>query len=337
MGANTSIEWCHRSFSPWWGCQRVSPGCERCFAEAFAKRVGQKVWGPQAPRRFFGDKHWDEPRRWNKLAARLGERRRVFCSSMADVFEDRDDLDEPRARLWKLIEETPALDWLLLTKRPQNHEMVPLAWQTGTRRPANVWFGCTAEDQRRADDRIPHLLAATWPAVRFVSYEPALERVNFSPWLPEVGRAVECVTCGRTKNPRGRSAALESANGYCSRDACSGYDAEPRAGELWPGESRRDFGFPRELAERPVIDWVICGGESGPGARPFHLAWARSTIAACRRAGTAVFVKQLGADPVASEPTPGVFVDLKLRDRKGGDPSEWPAGEWPREFPGGAR
>jgi protein gp37 len=183
VGKDTEIAWTDHSFNPWWGCARVSPGCERCYAETFSKRVGLKVWGQQAERRFFGDKHWAEPLKWNRDAAAAGVRRRVFCASMADVFEDRRDLDEHRHLLWSLIAETPALDWLLLTKRPENHEMVPLAWQTGSRRPLNVWLGVTAENQEYAERRIPLLLDAHWPAVRFVSYEPALGPVDFWAFL----------------------------------------------------------------------------------------------------------------------------------------------------------
>jgi len=174
MGIDTKIEWCHHTFNPWWGCVRVSPGCEHCYAEAFDKRVGRSDWGVRAERRLFGDKHWAEPLKWNRDAIAAGERRRVFCASMADVFEDRRDLHDQRARLWGLIEETPGLDWLLLTKRPENHELVPFAWQTGSRRPENLWFGTTCEDQQRFNERVLHLRAATWPTVRFLSMEPLL-------------------------------------------------------------------------------------------------------------------------------------------------------------------
>lgn len=158
MGKTTGIEWCDATFNPWWGRAKVSPACKSCYAEAFAKRVGQKVWGETSDRRFFGEGHWTEPERWSRDAQKAGIRRRVFCASMADVFEDRRDLDEHRERLWNLIERTPWLDWLLLTKRPENHGMVPLAWQTGSRHPANVWLGCTAENQEYVDSRTSHLL-----------------------------------------------------------------------------------------------------------------------------------------------------------------------------------
>lgn len=182
MGDKTGIEWCDHTFNPWWGCTKVSEGCNNCYAEAMDKRLGGGHWGKGSPRREFGARHWDEPRRWDDAARKAGVRRRVFCASMADVF-DAEVPDSWRDVLWLLIEKTPHLDWLMLTKRPQNHEMVPTAWQTGTRRPANVWLGVTAENQARANERIPTLLRAPWPAVRFVSYEPALGPIDLTSYL----------------------------------------------------------------------------------------------------------------------------------------------------------
>lgn len=98
MGADSKIEWTHHTFNPWWGCTRVSPGCEHCYAETFAKRVGVK-WGVQADRRVFADKHWAEPIKWNRSAGERRVRERVFCASMADVFEDRPELTAERAKL----------------------------------------------------------------------------------------------------------------------------------------------------------------------------------------------------------------------------------------------
>src|SRR5947208_2303347 len=120
MGRYSSIEWTHHTFNPWWGCQKVSAACDNCYAEIWAKRTGQDLWGSTAERRLFGEKHWSEPIRWHQEASLAGRRERVFCASMADVFERRADLNEERRRLWKVIERTPSLDWLLLTKRPQN-------------------------------------------------------------------------------------------------------------------------------------------------------------------------------------------------------------------------
>jgi protein gp37 len=178
MASNSSISWTNHTFNPWWGCVKVSPACDRCYAEAWAKRVGQGVWGVAAPRRFFGNSHWKEPVKWNSHAENQGKRARVFCASMADVFERRTELNPHRERLWELIRNTPWLDWLLLTKRPQHiATMVPWA----ARWPENVWIGTTVENQKYADIRIPFLLQHN-AAVRFVSVEPLLGPVDLSAW-----------------------------------------------------------------------------------------------------------------------------------------------------------
>lgn len=180
MGRNSSIEWTHHTFNPWWGCTKVSPACRHCYAETWARRVGQDVWGVKAPRRFFTDAHWREPLIWNREAADTQTRRRVFCASMADVFEARSDLNEHRSRLWELIAQTPWLDWLLLTKRPGSVlRLVP--WQSG-KWPPNVWLGTTVENQLWADKRVPLLLEC--PAItHFLSCEPLLGPINLSKWL----------------------------------------------------------------------------------------------------------------------------------------------------------
>lgn len=184
MAKNSSIEWTHHTFNPWWGCTKVSQACKFCYAETWAKRVGVDVWGSRAPRRVFSDQHWREPLRWNAEAAREGARRRVFCASMADVFEDRRELELQRERLWQVIQDTAWLDWLLLTKRPGNvGRMVP--WKD--RWPANVWLGTTVEDQKCAEHRIP-LLVRQPAACRFLSCEPLLGPVDLSSWLRRTKR-----------------------------------------------------------------------------------------------------------------------------------------------------
>lgn len=178
MARDSKIEWTHHTFNPWWGCVRVSPACVHCYAETFAHRLGASLWGRTAERRFFGAEYWRQPVRWNRDAQLAGERRRVFCASMADLFEGRADLHEWRAKLWPLIESTPHLDWLLLTKRAHNiARMVP--WHDTW--PANVWIGTTAENQKYADLRIPQLLEL--PArVRFISAEPLLGPLTIRRW-----------------------------------------------------------------------------------------------------------------------------------------------------------
>ena len=197
MGKNSRIEWTNHTFNPWWGCTKVSAACKHCYAEAWAKRVGQSVWGPNANRRFFGDTHWAEPIKWHGEALAAGQRRRVFCASMADVFEDRRDLDAWRAKLWALIDATPQLDWLLLTKRP---EMVGRLVPWGVHWPHNIWLGTTVEHQEAAESRLMYL--ATLPAViRFISAEPLLGSLDLTPWL---GTTINWVITGGESGPNAR-------------------------------------------------------------------------------------------------------------------------------------
>lgn len=322
MGENSSIQWTTHTFNPWIGCQRVSPGCTNCYAEALDKRWGGALvdgvktlrWGPKAPRVRTSPANWRKPLTWNKAAEKAGERHRVFCSSLADVFEDRPELVSWRLELLDLIRRTPHLDWLLLTKRPQDirrlleescasqhgghadYETATTdwvdAWLVGET-PSNVWLGTTVEDQQRANERIPHLLSV--PAVvRFLSCEPLIERVT----LPRL-----CLCgCGKTE-----AEALA--------------EPSPLNREQREADMRVGLG----------IDWVIIGGESGHGARPFMIDWARDLVRQCRSAGAAPFVKQLGARPTNST------TDLHLHDSAGGDMAEWPADLRVREFPATAR
>lgn len=180
--AETSIAWCDYTFNPWWGCTEVSPACDNCYARVFSHRLGLELWGNEAPRRFFSDAHWNQPRAWNRRAERDGIRYRVFAASMADVLErgtgpNRLDMAAARRRLWSLIEECPALDWLLLSKRWENLDLVPATWLA--RWPAHVWAGATGEDQRHLEFRSRRLREA--PAgVRFLSIEPMLGPVDLT-------------------------------------------------------------------------------------------------------------------------------------------------------------
>jgi protein gp37 len=180
MGKDSRIEWTHHTFNPWWGCVKVSPACDHCYAESWAKRVGSDVWGPESARRFFTDTHWREPVKWNREATAEGVRRRVFCASMADVFENRDDLVEPRKRLLELIDATPMLDWLLLTKRIH---LVKKLLPKGYKLPAHVWLGTTVENDEYARKRVKYLLEFDTPSVRFVSCEPLLGELDLTRYL----------------------------------------------------------------------------------------------------------------------------------------------------------
>jgi protein gp37 len=189
MAENSKIEWTTHTFNPWTGCTKVSPACDHCYAEGWAKRSGHVEWGPHGDRR--RTKTWNNPVKWNREAEGAIERPRVFCASLADVFDNHKSIQpEWRADLWALITATPNLDWLLLTKRPQNiKRFIPSSWEARGC-PDNVWLGTTVENQEEAERRIPHLVAV--PArVRFLSCEPLLGPLDLSPWL-----AVEQITLG---------------------------------------------------------------------------------------------------------------------------------------------
>lgn len=183
---DTKIQWATHTFNPWWGCVRVSPGCENCYAETFSHRLGKDIWGATAQRQLFGVKHWNEPLKWNRAAKAAGERHRVFCASMADVCEIHRDpevqaqLDAARRNLAAVITLTDHLDWLLLTKRPDNFRKVFPKSLFGGEYPKNIWPGTTAEDQRRLDERAPHLLDLHEFPVRFLSCEPLLSGIDLS-------------------------------------------------------------------------------------------------------------------------------------------------------------
>lgn len=213
MGKNSSIEWTHHTFNPWWGCVKVSPACTHCYAEAWAKRVGKNVWGLKSSRRFFTDAHWREPLRWHAEAERTESTPRVFCASMADVFEDRPELGEHRTRLFRVIERTPRLQWLLLTKRPEHALRLARASGWSGDWPRNVWAGTTVESQEYAVERIPELVAL--PArIHFLSCEPLLGPVDLRPWL---GRLDWVIAGGESG---GKSRPMAEAWPLAIRDQC---------------------------------------------------------------------------------------------------------------------
>jgi protein gp37 len=214
MAKDSKIEWTNHTFNPWWGCVKVSPACKHCYAESWARRIGLDLWGTRSTRRFFGAAHWSEPLKWNREAAIAGERRRVFCASMADVFESRADLQAWRQQLWPLIEATPFLDWLLLTKRPESiGRLVP--WTT--RWPSNVWLGTTVENQHWAEKRLPALLE--YPAtVRFVSCEPLLAPLDLGRWTRPATRRLDWVIAGGESGHKARPMNPEWARSL--RDQC---------------------------------------------------------------------------------------------------------------------
>lgn len=358
MGAVTKIQWATHTFNPWRGCAKVHAGCANCYAEKQAKRnpgtLG--VWGADGTRVVASEEMWAQPVKWNKAAFAAAVRRRVFCASLADVFESwarslhhssgtpmwrmhapnghpcnwgagwvLDDpnagvpltMDDVRGRLFNLIDATPALDWLLVTKRPENiHAMTQMSSRSeaifpgmpgalGEPQPSwtkyrkNVWHLTSVSDQPTANEMVPRIV--TLPklgAVRGLSIEPLLGPISL--------RAIRAL--GMPLGTR--------------------------------------FGDTSGLAY--TIDWVIIGGESGPKARPCDIAGIRSLIAECRGEGIPVFVKQLGERPILNDPVLDEWPDYVhwradesqqgfrlhgLRDSKGGDPDEWPADLRVREFP----
>lgn len=322
---STNIEWTDETWNPIRGCSRVSEGCRNCYAERQAARFS----GPGMPyeglvKRTSHGPAWtgevrvvpellDAPLRWKKP-------RRVFVNSMSDMFHEKVP-DEAIERILGVTIHAKAHTFQILTKRPERMRSVMRRWTDMNGRPQpNLWLGVSVEDQTTADERIP-LLLQTPAAVRFVSYEPALGPINIDRWL----------------RPR------QTPN-------ASGYEDEHAPG--WT----TDFS---------VINWLIVGGESGPSARPCDVAWIRSAVQQCKAAGVPCFVKQIGAGAFETLPSikqlgsagalaainerrahiPGwtlthtpdgkscFFRSLNPCDRKGGDPTEWPADLRVREMP----
>lgn len=243
MAENSKIEWTDHTFNPWIGCTKVGPGCDNCYAENMMDhRYGRVRWGAGQPRQRTSDANWRKPLAWHR-AAEGGPRQRVFCASLADVF-DNEVPDAWRADLFQLIRATPNLDWLLLTKRIGNaFRMSQQAmWSIGYHPamhhplPDNVWIGATIVNQTEANRDLPKLLEI--PArIRFLSCEPLLGPVDL------------------------RYPAFNGADSFGSLEG---------------------------------LDWVIAGGESGPGARLPNPDWFTSLRDQCVAAGVAFFFKQWG-------------------------------------------
>ena len=308
MGDKSAIEWTDATWNPIRGCSRVSEGCRNCYAERMAGRqingaykglVRSTGGGWTGEVRFVEDA-LDRPLRWKAP-------RRIFVNSMSDLFHEK-VTESWIAQIFNVMRSAEQHTFQVLTKRPERMRDLLSRWAASpgigngygwvTKPLPNVWLGASVEDQAMADERIP-LLLQTPAAVRWVSSEPALGRVDFHRWL---------------------------------------YNTSVLSGEQTGGAS---------------LDWLVVGGESGPGARPFDLAWARSAIAQCRAAGVPCFVKQLGAHPHYEQPSGRMFCgapqglwarqpgcgapswsrSLVLRDRKGGDMAEFPEDLKVREYP----
>jgi protein gp37 len=211
-------------------------------------RYGRVKWGHGSPRERTSAENWAQPLRWNRAAAALGQRHRVFCASLADVFDSGVD-PSWRNDLWRTIRSTSALDWLLLTKRPEN--MLPEIARLGL--PQNVWLGTSIENQTRAEERLP-ILARQSSTIRFASVEPLLGPVNLAAWLH-------------------------------------------------------------------TLDWVIVGGESGPGARPMNPDWVIAIRDQCAAAGVAFFFKQWGG---VRKGTTGGLLEGRIYDELPHPNTDWP-------------
>jgi protein gp37 len=338
MGDNSQIEWTDATWPVVTGCTRVSPGCDHCYAFALhdKRHVAWKRgrW-PDAPAQYH------EPfSRVQLLEDRLGwplkwrKPRRIFVPSMGDLFHE-DVPDEFIARVFAVMALAPQHTFQVLTKRPER--MTTLCTSTFWRAVegeapevggspcasgaikdairytpepeaeylSNVWLGTSVENQAAADERIPHLLR-TPAAVRFISAEPLLGPVDLTA-IPDD----------------------EEPDGIYVWDALSGGWYDP-------------FEYPQETVDGPIwsrIDWVIAGGESGPGARPCDVGWIRSLVSQCREAAVPVFVKQLGTCPFTVDAAghvtgvPGPLARGGSRDHKGGDMETWPEDLRVREYP----
>ena len=323
MSDSTGIEWTDSTWNPVVGCTKVSQGCKNCYAkELHDKRHKAYLSGAQLPdqyalpfeavqlmpERLTAPLHWRKPRR-------------VFVNSVSDLFHE-DVPDEFIDRVFAVMALSRQHTFQVLTKRPERMRAYLNTPMRGAeidradpRRIGgiysnplpNVWLGTSVEDQAAADKRIPELLA-TPAAVRFLSCEPLLGAVELD---GKHGWWIECPTC----------------NGSMSVPAPGGGSACPDC--------------LRNQGSQAGIDWVIVGGESGPGARPCDIGWIRSIVGQCQAAGVAVFVKQLGSKPYDAmeawqNPLEGADEEprwLRLRDRKGGELDEWPEDLRVREFP----
>lgn len=276
MGKGTTIEWASHTFNPWRGCVKVSEGCKNCYAETQSKRnpgvLGE--WGEGSKRIIASEAYWKKPLKWNSEAEQRGVVENVFCASLADVFEDREDLVKPRERLFSIISMTPNLNWLLLTKRPENIEAIIKEMEDSSNPyvrtmarlwfdkkrpipPKNVWLGVSVENQEAADKRVGILLGT--PAhIRFISAEPLLGYID-------LGKFLHLAPC--PQHPDNRDTWSSMACDYLCL------------------QTRMRLGR---------INWVIAGGESGKNARPMSPGWVRSLRDQCQSARVAFFFKQWG-------------------------------------------
>lgn len=254
MVANSAISWTDHTWNPWIGCTKVSPACDNCYAEAWAKRYGRAEWGNH-PRQRTGAAAWAAPRKWAKQTPGAF----VFCASLADIFDNQVD-PQWRADAFEVMRATPTLTYLLLTKRPSN--IVRLALEADGL-PANASIGCTVVTQDEARRDVPTLLDAKKTVkarFAFVSIEPMLEAID--------------LTDLHTDNHG-------DLNAFTGRG-------------LWPGAKLYSDSINATKAHTSKLDWVICGGESGPKTRAIDPQWVRELRDQCELHNAPFHFKQWG-------------------------------------------
>lgn len=298
MSENTKIEWCDHTFNPWTGCAKVSPGCANCYAEGWAKRSGIVKWGKGEPRRRTSEIMWKLPLKWNRDAAnfinllvadvakglgiRNPSRPRVFCASLADWLDDEVPI-EWLADLLNLIRLTPNIDWLLLSKRPEKwRERIEraLCFAENLDYEVDGW-----QDQEGPNTELGDFInqwtgedppSNVWIGTTVEDQRRADERIRELLKIPAKVRFLSCEPL------------LEAVD--------------------------FDFGAPKHRTAdsyHAEIHWVITGGESGNGCRPFDVSWARSLRDQCADSGVAFFMKQMGG---TRKPFPEIPDDLMIRE-----------------------
>jgi len=278
MGTNSNIEWTDHTFNPWIGCSKVAAGCAHCYAEAMMDhRYGKVRWGDAGTRVKTSPANWSKVRRWNREAlATFGRKARVFCASLADVCEDRPELVEWRRELCELIAGCDNLNFLLLSKRPENYAaMFPREILE------RCWVGTSVAEQKDADRNIPNLIK-TPAAVRFVSAEPLIGPVDFIKWLPQGRADWQCQKCG------GFIGGKIKPCPHCGASAgylCGSHVANKDAPGTFGGSINRQ-----------PIDWIIAGCESGVGARVAKQEWFELARDQCVAARVPYFLKQMIVD-----------------------------------------
>ncbi|MDQ6892171.1 MAG: phage Gp37/Gp68 family protein [Acidobacteriota bacterium] len=312
MSVKTGIEWTDSTWNPVRGCSRVSRGCENCYAERVAGRFSDEGFPFHGfARRYAGSDRAEHARategRWTGKVELVEKHledplrwkapRRVFVNSMSDLFHEKLSIEDV-ARVFSVMERCPQHTFQVLTKRAE----LMRGFARLHKVLPNVWLGVSIEDQKTADERIPLLLEAP-AARRFVSAEPLLGPVELFRYLAPAYRA------------------------HWTRGYDPDVDDHAALAQLARAAMRRQFG------DAPFLDWVIVGGESGPGARPFALSWARTVLAECRAAGVPAFMKQVGSRPEGDFAELATMTGERLASSKGGDPSEWPEDLRVREFP----